>query len=137
MIIMGRTTKTNELKDILRDYQAKKESPDTDEIVNHWLRRFYRCFIDGSYLGYDHYLRLIERYKGIKKYEALYPRRFMVSVRSMAVSCFIDFLAMEFPMSRATIIKAVKDCFTREQLESLNDDLITDLIDYMDEQVQS
>lgn len=118
-----------EFREILEDYLEKvaKYGLKHDKVVNHWLRRCFRLYIDGSYTypfgeeGYEHYkknIRYIQENKSkIKKLE------------NLAVREFIGLIQVEFGLSPSTIVRMIKQVFTEEELKKLNLELIDDLLD--------
>lgn len=113
-----------ELDDILIDYRDKVRSNDPD-CSNHWVRRFYRCWVDGSYLGEDHYKKNLNY---IEKWRNSIPK-----LRQFAISNFIQFLHTEFPeISDSTIRRHVVSTFTKEELDNLNKELIEDSLDLIE-----
>ena len=116
---------TQELASILEDYILETHKPDNDH-TNHWIRRFFRCYIDGSYKGQEHY-KTNCTYVQAHKDE---PRR----IRSFAISSFLDFLNVEFPdINRQTIQKLIVKIFIPHELEKLNAELVDDYKDLVAE----
>lgn len=95
---------------------------------NCWHRRFFRCWIDGSYNGDGHYRRNCELVR--KNYTS--DRR----LRALAITEFCDFMAAEFDCSPNTVRQRMVEEFTREQLERLNAELIDDLRDLVRESME-
>ena len=103
----------------------------TYEFDNHWIRRFFRLYIDGSYTNYDDYKNNCERLKdcngNVKK------------LRAFIVPKFIQFIQTEFSeLSEYKIRKAIKEAFNYSknnttQLELFNANLITDALDLITE----
>ncbi len=88
---------------------------------NHPARRFFRCWIDGSYNGEGHYRANCdyarEHYHDDNK------------LRAFVVSEWCDYLAQENDCSTSTIRRHMVRDFNRDQLEALNVELIDDLRD--------
>ena len=121
-----------ELQDVIRDYIKC----DQDQ-SNHWLRRFYRCFIDGSY---DHYN---SGHGGYKKNVAFihslkdYPTDKMRynKTRTRVISLFADFLGVEFSnLSRVIVHNVIVKEFG-DLLESFNQQLIDDFFGLTEETI--
>lgn len=88
---------------------------------NCWHRRFFRCWIDGSYLGQEHYLRNCD-----------YAREHFDDYRKLRSFCigeFCNFMAHEYECSPSTVRKHMLQHFSTEQLETLNAELVDDLRD--------
>ena len=113
---------TIDLKDLLSDYvQGNDQHSLESEDGNHWIRRFYRCYIEGSYKGESHYrenIRRITEVKGNRK-----------KLKSFAIQSFVEFLSSEFEISSSTIQKTVVNSLSDKQLERLNNELINDSLD--------
>ena len=113
---------TIDLKDLLSDYvQGNDQYSLESEDGNHWIRRFYRCYIDGCYKGESHYkenIRRITEAKGNRK-----------KLKSFAIQSFVEFLSSEFEISSSTIQKTVVNSLSDKQLERLNNELINDSLD--------
>ena len=88
---------------------------------NCWHRRFFRCWIDGSYNGQGHYLANCEHVKA--NYE---NDRYL---RGLAISEWCQFLAAEFDCAPGTVQRHMVNTFTGGQLDALNEELIDDLRD--------
>ncbi|MGR3303652.1 MAG: hypothetical protein ACUZ8I_14300 [Candidatus Scalindua sp.] len=122
---MGKV-KTVEIKELLEDYlkgsQLHESKP---EDCNHWIRRFFRCYIDGSYKGEEHYkanIDFLNKNTGNKK-----------KLKMFAVSSFIQFLSIEFAeISSGTIRNTILKTLTAEELERLNQELISDCLDLIE-----
>jgi hypothetical protein len=113
---------TRELGSVLESYRRAVAL--NDDPTNHWLRRFFRCYIDGSYLGEAHYKANLLFVTANKNN----TRR----LRSFAINAMIDFLHIEFTeISRATIRKQFSCYFEKQELEAINKDLVDDLLDFI------
>ena len=105
-----------ELRELFQDYFKNGED------CNHWLRRFYRCYIDGSYKGSEHYQRNIETLESIKTKQS--------SLQTFARSEFRAFLCVEFSLIPASSMgKFIAECMTPEQNAKLTAELIADALD--------
>ena len=110
---------TMELREILKDYLKDNNS-------NHWIRRFFRCYIDGSYKGAKHYKRNCEYIKANKDNKK--------KLRTFVISAFVDILSIEFAdISRGTVQNVVLDTICDYELEQLNNELIDDALDLIRE----
>lgn len=88
---------------------------------NHYMRRFFRCWIDGSYKGEKHYKRncaYVRNHYGEDK-----------PLRAFVISEWCDYLAQENDCSQSTVQRHMVKAFTTEQLSVLNTELIDDLRD--------
>lgn len=104
----------------------------TKEILtdsNCWHRRFFRCWIDGSYNGEGHCRANCERV--LRDYDN--DR----ALRGLAISEWCDFMAREFDCSPGTVRRHMVREFTGAELDSLNDELIDDLRDLVRDQVET
>lgn len=122
---MGKV-KTVELKELLEDYLKGSEIHQLKpEDCNHWIRRFFRCYIDGSYKGQEHYqanVKYIQHNTGNKK-----------RLKMFVVSSFIQFLDFEFAdISSRTIQNTIVKTLTSEELDRLNNELISDCMDLIE-----
>lgn len=110
---------TIRLIDILNSYREQVKNK--EDYTNHWLRRFYRCFIDGSYLGQEHYQNNCNRLKAIKGN--------IRKLRSFVIENFVRFLKQEYDLSPSTIQKTILKTIPSDELTALNDELIDDSLD--------
>lgn len=88
---------------------------------NHHLRRFFRCWIDGSYNGEGHYHANCD-----------YAREYYEddgALRAHAISEWCHYMAADNDCSPSTVQRHMVEYFTRPQLEALNEELIDDLRD--------
>lgn len=120
-------SKTQEIIEVMRDYQQcvdNDDNPDVDPYeygsTNHWIRRFFRCWLDGSYNGEGHYRRNIAYIKQYKDDDK--------KMRSFVISEFIPFILREFDCSYSTARVAITKALTKKQLETLNQELIADAL---------
>ena len=86
---------------------------------NCWHRRFFRCWIDGSYNGQGHYQHNCDMVRDNYHDDK--------ALRNLAISEWCDFLATEFNCSRGTVRNNMTRVFTGGELDRLNDELIDDL----------
>ena len=95
---------------------------------NHWIRRFYRCFIDGSYKhnnsgheGYDNNIEFITHLVGYYS-----EKQYYIKMRSKVIQYFTDFLSVEFStLSRSTIHNTLVGFFG-DSIEVFNQQLMDD-----------
>ena len=93
---------------------------------NHVTRRFFRCWLDGSYMGEGHYrmnldFLLINRDK---------PK----ALRSWVVSEFVRFTAHDAYCSAGYAQKVIVDTIPRDTLEKLNVALVDDALDLISDE---
>jgi len=112
-------TKTSEIKAIMRDYFDKKE----DE--NHWIRRFFRCYIDGSYNGVEHYKSNCSQIR--------YAYNNDKDLRSFVICQFTRFIGQEHDCCYSTAQNAIVSECTKNELDRLNTELIDDARDLVRE----
>ena len=96
--------------------------------VNTPMRRHFRCWLDGSYNGREHYLRNCKYL-----WENRNNRR---ALRSFIVREFCEYLAREYDCSYGYAQKAMVACTTPTRLERLNELLIDDALDLIAERIQ-
>ena len=70
------------LRDTIKDLNSKEN---IYTYTNHHLIRFFRCYLDGSYKGYDHYVDNCEKARQMGAKE----------MRSHLMSEFIDYLKVD------------------------------------------
>ena len=96
--------------------------------ANHWLRRNFRLFIDGSYYGYNDYRNncefLTENYEYSEK------------LRSFVINKFCQMIATDYECSVSTAQKAIVKSMHRVDLEMLNVELIDDARDLVREEIE-
>jgi len=99
----------------MRDYYKQGED------CNHWIRRFFRCYIDGSYKGANHYARNCEFIQ-----EHINDEK---TLRSFVIREFCDFMALEHSCSSGHVQKSIVDECSKDELNRLNRELIDDAKD--------
>jgi hypothetical protein len=118
-------SKSYDIQSLIVDYQVGNKTNQTEpRDSNHWVRRFFRCWIDGSYNGSDHYrsnLEYIRQNRNNKR-----------KMRSFVISEFCQFIALEHDCHYSTAQKAIVKALTSKQLENLNNDLISDCMDFLE-----
>ena len=110
--------------EIQRDLNSESSYTVDGTIVtcpNHFLRRIFRGWIDGSY---DVNGSLTYRANCAWIREANKRK-----LRSFVISQFSDYIAHEYDCSRSTAQRAIVDSMPRDQLEALNEELIDDALD--------
>ena len=88
---------------------------------NHHERRFFRCWIDGSYNGEGHYRHncdLVRQHWDNPK-----------GLRALAISEWLQYQAQENECSTSTVHRHMMKQFTRDELEALNLELVDELRD--------
>ena len=96
---------------------------------NCWHRRFFRCWIDGSYRGQPHY-----------EENCHYARSYYGdddALRRRVISEWCQFMVTEFGCSTATVVRHMKDAFTKDELEALNAELVDDLRDLVRDEMEA
>lgn len=103
----------------------------TDD-TDHFVRRMFRCWLDGSYNGE-------ESYKTHCYFVKVNHQSFMV-MRSFVINQFSRYIAREFHCSTGHAQKCLVACMTTDQLNALNIELIEDakdlVADYIEEQTK-
>lgn len=111
--------KKTELVGILNSYLTTP----AEEQINVWMRRFFRCYLDGSYLGQDSYVSWRTEYR---KFTTKKQKR------SFIIQRFVEFIKVEFSLSESSIRKTIVECL-KDILEEFNNELIDDADDiYLD-----
>ena len=95
---------------------------------NTWHRRFYRCFIDGSYTGEGAY-----KWNCLQVRESYYDDK---ALRALAIRTFCEFLAIEESCKPSTVQRHLVNTVPRDVLEALNVELIDDLRDLMRDEME-
>lgn len=105
----------------MRDLPTENEIKESITDCNTWYRRFFRCWIDGSYLGFEHYQSNCDEIR--KHYHSDNV------LRACAINWFCDFIAHEEGCSSRTVQRHMLKTVSRDDLEALNVELIDDLRD--------
>lgn len=116
-------SKTQSIIESMQNYQNGDSYSEPCD-VNHPIRRFFRCWLDGSYNGEEHYrqnLAYIKAYKDNNK-----------KLRSFVIGQFVAYMSRENDCSYATVQKAITKALTKKQLEILNQELIEDALDLIE-----
>ena len=113
---------TQEIKEMLEEYALL---PDGYDRTNHWIRRFFRCYIDGSYTGSGFYEDNVTFLNGLDLGKNSHAKRLTSRTRQY----FSEFLQVEFPdLSRQTIVKTIIDTLSEEQNKRLTNELKEDFL---------
>jgi hypothetical protein len=96
---------------------------------NHATRRMFRCWLDGSYLGEDHYRANLEFIKGNS-----HDRKAM---RSFIINEFCKYSAHDAQCSAGYAQSVIAKAFPIEALALLNDALIDEAIEFGAEQAEA
>ena len=112
----------------MRDLPTANDIKEAITDCNTWYRRLFRCWIDGSYLGADHYHdncdRVRRNYKSDRK------------LRALAITSFCEFVAHEENCSPRTVQRHLVREVSRDDLEALNVELIDDLRDLVRDEIE-
>ena len=106
-------------------------NPEMDHLhdSNTPTRRFFRCYIDGSYLVFDDY-----------KHNCDYVRRHYNSdkkLRSFVIAKFASYMAHDNNCKPQTALNAIKKAWPIARLEQLNIELIDDARDLVREEFET
>lgn len=112
----------------MRDLPTEKEIKESITNCNTWYRRFFRCWVAGSYLGFDHYQENCAKVR-----RDYYSDR---ALRALAVNSFCEFVAHEEDCSPRTVQRHMVKTVSRDDLEALNVELIDDLRDLVREDME-
>ncbi len=113
----------------MRDLPTENQIRESVRDCNTWHRRFFRCWIDGSYLGEDHYRHNCEQIKRAFDDDKM--------LRAFAISWFCDFLAHEEDCSRQTVQRHLVREVQPYVLEALNMELIDDMRDLVRDDMEA
>tara|TARA_R100000963_G_C4595863_1_gene71337 strand:- start:310 stop:669 length:360 start_codon:yes stop_codon:yes gene_type:complete len=102
---------------ILRDLEG-----DLTTDSNHATRRMFRCWLDGSYLGEDHYRTNLKFIKGNN-----HDRKAM---RSFIINEFCKYTAQDAQCSAGYAQSVIANHFSTDFLNKLNDALIDEAIEF-------
>ncbi len=102
---------------------------------NHATRRFFRCWLDGSYLGEEHYRdnvaylrQSLSRYGVGAKLEA--------KLHGWVIGQFVRYTAHDADCSYSHAQKVIVDTVDREVLSELTHHLITDALDLIEDDMR-
>ena len=112
----------------MKDLPTENEIKESITDCNTWHRRFFRCWIDGSYLGFKHYQRNCAEIRKHYHNDSV--------LRACAISWFCDFIAHEESCSPRTVQRHMVKTVSRDDLEALNVELIDDLRDLVREDME-
>lgn len=79
---------------------------------NHFYRRMFRCWLDGSYKGQAHYQRNCQRIRQAGDHWG--------KLRVFVVGEFSRFIEHEFECSTGTVIDAIKEAFPTDYDETID-----------------
>jgi hypothetical protein len=92
---------------------------------NHATRRYFRCWLDGSYLGEEHYRANVAFLRENSHKPA--------SLRRFVISEFVSYTAHDADCSPKHAQNVITDIIPHRQLERLNNALIGDALDLIAE----
>jgi|13_taG_2_1085334.scaffolds.fasta_scaffold00509_25 hypothetical protein len=102
---------------------------------NHATRRFFRCWLDGSYLGEEHYRdnvaylrQSLSRYGVGMKLEA--------KIRGWVIGQFVRYTAHDAQCSHGYAQRVIVDTVDGETLSELTHHLITDALDLIEDDIR-
>jgi hypothetical protein len=102
---------------------------------NHATRRFFRCWLDGSYLGYEHYQDNIAYLRqSLQRYGV--GAKLEVKIRPWVINQFVQYTAHDAHCSHGYAQKVIVATVERETLNELTDHLITDALDLIEDDVR-
>ena len=104
---------------------------------NHATRRFFRCWLDGSYLGYEHYQDNISYLRqSLQRYGV--GAKLEVKIRPWVINQFVQYTAHDAHCSYGYAQKVIVDALdmSDETLNELTDHLITDALDLIEDDVR-
>lgn len=113
----------------MRDLPTAEQISESVTDCNTWHRRFFRCWVDGSYLGAEHYHSNCEQVRNAYHSDK--------KLRALAISWFCDFVAHEEDCSPRTVQRHMVKTVSRDTLEALNIELIDDLRDLVRDEVEA
>ena len=112
----------------MKDLPTANDIKEAITDCNTWYRRFFRCWIDGSYLGYDHYQDNCARVRRDYKSDR--------ALRALAITAFCEFVAHEEGCSPSTVQRHLVREVSIDDLEALNVELIDDLRDLVRDEME-
>lgn len=89
--------------------------------VNHATRRFFRCWLDGSYLGEPQYRENVEFLKA--------NHDNLKRLRMFVITEFTKYTAYDSGCSYSYAQQVIVDTISKDKLDKLNDLLIEDALD--------
>ena len=108
-----------------KDRLLRDLSGDLIKDANHPTRRFFRCWLDGSYLGENHYRRNVAYLK--KNHED------KKALRRFVIREFVQYMAHDADCSSSYVQNVIVDKFSKDNLAMLNDQLIDDALDLIED----
>ena len=112
----------------MRDLPTENEIKESITDHNTWYRRFFRCWIEGSYLGFEHYESNCDEVRKHYHSDSV--------LRACAINWFCDFIAHEENCSPRTVQRHMLKTVPRDDLEALNVELIDDLRDLVRDEME-
>jgi hypothetical protein len=98
--------------------------------ANHFARRMFRCWLDGSYLGESQYHAHCDSARDNYNDDK--------ALRRVVIHSFVSFLAFEFNCSFSTAQSAAVEALQCVEMQSLlNNELIDDLRDLVRDEVEA
>jgi len=102
---------------------------------NHATRRFFRCWLDGSYLGYEHYQDNIAYLRqSLQRYGV--GAKLEVKIRPWVINQFVRYTAHDAQCSYSHAQKVIVATVDSATLNELTDHLITDALDLIEDDVR-
>ena len=111
----------NKMQNILRDHDRSLIYSDDGEHVNHAVRRFFRCWLDGSYNGEEHYRRNVDYIWENQNN----PRQ----LRMFVIREFVEYTARDYDCSYGYAQRCLTIALNPTELEVLTEQLIDDALD--------
>ena len=118
----------NILEKIRHDHDRDMIYSDDGQHVNHPIRRFFRCWLDGSYNGEGHYRANVEFLWANRNNQR--------ALRGFIIREFTEYTASEYSCSTGYAGTCIVDSFTRTELEVLNGQLIEDALDLIEDRIR-
>lgn len=113
----------------MRDLPTANDIKESITDCNTWYRRFFRCWIDGSYLGAGHYHDNCDRVRRDYSNDR--------ALRALAITSFCAFVAHEEDCSPSTVQRHLVREVSIDDLEALNVELIDDLRDLVRDEMEA
>ena len=99
---------------------------------NHFTRRMFRCWLDGSYLGEQHYKANVKFLTDLKEqaFKFGHGKHLDKKVRSFVIGQFVQYIAHEVgECSTSYAHRVINETIDADTLEKLNTELIDDAWD--------
>ena len=102
---------------------------------NHATRRFFRCWLDGSYLGDEHYRDNVAYLRqSLSRYGV--GAKLEVKIRPWVINQFVRYTAHDAQCSYSHAQKVIVATVDSATLNELTDHLITDALDLIEDDVR-